>query len=785
MSLIPQTTGSGSAGGRSIWIWILATLLGGLALRLVAFLAWHDGAFFGEPGFEDAVYWQRWQALINPETQTGLPWGAPAYGYLLAWLGAVFGHTITGVQVVQSLLGLALAPVLAWALRPLLLQRHCWMAAFAYAIHPLGPYFELRLTPVVWILALVILTTRLLFLATGPDRGRSVLGGLLLGAGCLFRPFLFLALTAAAIWARLRRPAEPAGVTAPAKASGWSGAAIVLVAAAALPLLLCGYHATLPDGGFAWNWSDAHAFHRSLDPETWGTPRATAPPAWTTPEQAESIAQQAEARMLDDLQIASYFRREGAGTLLSQPVSSVGTIAARGALLLSAHEIPDPVSPTAVFEDQAPYLAWGLHLFPAILGLAVVGFWFLSLDGRASRLLTPVAALAVVNVLGLHSSASRWPLAVLLLPAAILALTQLPALVRRSPLQPPRWLLPLAALLVVLSALDLPGARTRFEDRSEDRREEARMHLQRQDTRGATRLLREAIFFNPENALAYSDLALVHRHEELAGAAREQYEKALEVDPQCEPALYGLAELLRVEKSYAEAESLALKLVNLHPNHPLYWNELGAIATQMHKFPQARLALQRALQLFPGYEAAQTTLQSIATAQEQAGAMLLPPERIPADDSPLARLGREGLAALSAGALAVADSASRMALEEFPDEPFAWYVRGTVLLRLEQPREAARLLERMVRAEPGRMISTQMAAGALYAADRIPDAHALVRFSLENAADEGNARRMAKMARSMGLDVEVPTTDGPATDGPATEDPATEDPPPGPGGSGW
>lgn len=754
MRLTPHATGASAAGGRSIWIWILATLIGGLGLRVVAFLAWHDGAFFGEPGFEDAVYWQRWQTLIDPGTEAALPWGAPAYGYLLAWLGAIVGHTVTGIQVVQSLLGLALAPVLAWALRPLLLPRHCWMAAFAYAIHPLGPYFELRLTPVVWIVGLVLVTARLLFLATGPDRSRSVVGGLLLGAGILLRPFLFLVLAAAAVWARRRAAGQGA------RAAAWRGAVILLVAAAALPLLICGYHATLGDGAFAWNWSDAYAFHRGLEPETWGTPRAADPPAWTTPEQAESIAQQAEARMLTHAEMAAHFRREGLGALLARPVTAAGNLLARSALLLSAHEIPDPVSPTAVFTDQAPYLAWGLHLFPAILGLAGVGFWFLSLDGRAGRLLVPVVALAAANVLGLHSAATRWPLAVLLLPAAILTLTQLPALLRRSPLQPPRWLLPLAALLVVLSALDLPGARTRFEDRSEDRREEARMHLERQDTRGATRLLREAIDFNPENALAHSDLALVHRHEELAEAAREQYEQALAVDPACEPALYGLAELLRLQKSYAEAESLALKLVNLHPNHPLYWNELGAIATQMHKFPQARLALQRALQLFPDYRAAQTTLQSIATAQEQAGAMLLPPERMPADDGRLAQLGRDALGALPAGALAVADSVSGVALAEFPDDPFAWYVRGAVLLRLGQPDEAARLLERMVRAEPGRMISTQMAARALYDAGRVEQAKALVLFSLENAAGAANARRLAKMAESMGLEVEMPEEDG-------------------------
>jgi len=760
-----------TGGGRGVWMWIVATLLGGLLLRVVTFVAWRKGAFMGVPGFEDAVYWKQWQDLAAGGA-TALPWGSPVYTYLLSWIGTVTGQSMAAILVVQSLLGLALAPLLAWALRPLLLPRHAWIAAFAYAIHPLGPFFEMRLQPVVWILGLVIVATRLLFLASGPDRGRYVFGGLALGAGVLLRPLLFLMLAAAALWIVLRRhrkaavtaaPQDPATTRSPGsrRRPAYGSGAGLLVALLLLPVLLCGYHATLEDGAFAWNWSDAYFFHRSFEQHTWGTARATQPPAFRTPDQVESIAQQAEARMLSRAEMAGFYRKEGFGVLLERPVTVAGNLLARAALLLGAHEIPDPVSPTAVLRAQAPYLQWGLYLFPAVLGLGLLGLWVLALDGRARRLLIPVGILAAVNVVGIHSAASRWPLAVLLLPAAVLGLTQLPGLLRRAALSPPRWLIPAAGLFVVLSALDLPRAGVRFEDRSEDLREEARMHFARQDIRGATRLLREAAHSNPGNPLVHSDLAIVYRQEELSRAAREEYELALVIDPDCEPALYGLAELLRLQKSYAAAESLALRLVNLHPNHPLYWNELGAIATQMNKFPQARMALTRALQLFPDYQAAQTTLQSIATAEEQAGALLLPAQMLPANDSRLAQFGREALAALPAGAIAEADSISRQAGDEFPEEPFAWYVRSTVLLRMQRPDEAAALLKRIIETAPGRLITTQMAARAFYEAGRPTEAQQLVRFSLAHAADERNQRRLEKLAESMGMAVEA---GGPGSD---------------------
>jgi len=729
-------------GGPVPWAWIIATLVGGVVLRVLGYLAFHDKHFMAIPGFEDAVYQARWlEMMAGRFPEAVLPWGSPAYPYLLAFLSQILGESVSALLVMQSLVGLAIAPLIAWTLRPVLPERHCWIAAFIYAIHPLGVFFEWRLQPVVWAVALVLITTRLLFFDEGQDLRRTIGGGLLLGLGFLFRPMLFLALGVTVLVLRLR----PRPGTRPA----WKRCAILLGAALILPVLLCGHHAAQEEGAFNWNWSDSVFFSRTFDEDTWGTARSMTPPAWMAPQRAESIAQQGEARILSKPEMNRYFTRQGLRALLQQPVTLVGSILGRAALLISAYEIPDPVSPQHVMSSRARHLTWGLYLFPLFLALGVIGLWLLRCDRRAAMLLPPLLAVCVVNLLGVQSCSSRWPLVVLLLPVLVIGLTRL-----RSALTP-RWLLPAALVLLVLSALDLPGAQARFGDRSEDLREEARLHVEAEDIRDATRLLREAIRVNPENPLPHADLARVMRLEELSQAARTEYEAALELDPECETALYGLAELLRAQKSFVEAESLALRLVGLHPNHPLYWNELGAIATQLQKLPQARLALTRALQIFPDYQPAQQTLAAIDQAEQQAGALLLPSELTPPNESELAQMGRLALGAAQADNAAVADSASSAGLASFPEEPFAWFVRGSVLMYLQRPAEAVTLFQRTTEAAPGRFFPTSMAVQALAAAGRLEEAKAFLLAQHELAATEMNRRKIARMGQSMGLPLTV------------------------------
>ena len=79
------------------------------------------------------------------------------------------------------------------------------------------------------------------------------------------------------------------------------------------------------------------------------------------------------------------------------------------------------------------------------------------------------------------------------------------------------------------------------------------------------------------------------------------------------------------------------------------------------------------------------------------------------------------------------------------DQILAQYYRGAFLLRTQRPGEAADYLAQVVRAAPGRSMTTQMAANALFAAGKPEEALALTRFSLENAPDERNQRRLTRL----------------------------------------
>ncbi|MBD3235599.1 MAG: tetratricopeptide repeat protein, partial [Candidatus Eisenbacteria bacterium] len=754
-------------------------LLLGLIVRGLSWWWLRRAVFCGVPSLEDAVHQNRMVALLTggfPEA--ALPWGSPLYPYLAAGVTALFGLDLSGLLLAQGLIGLAALPLIAWALRPLLSPRGCWIAALIYGLHPLGAFFEMRLQPMALFVLLLLLVLRLLFLERRGAAGQ-MLGGLLLGLAFLLQPLPAFALAAAFFWHRLatigrwrRRATAPTGSRAstsdPSGASasrasaprtpdaaavrggegrgGWMPLLPIAGAMALLPLLLILYHASLPQGGPTWNVSDAAAFHRSLGPETWGAARATQPPVWQDPGQLAAQANEALGRRLGEWELASFYRDRALQRLLENPVQVVGSLLHRAALLLSRPELPDPVSARHVFQVHAPAFRWGLHLFPLFLALGFLGLWMRRDDPEMRRLWPPLLALAIANLVGTYSAASRWPFFLLLLPAVSTALLTVPALlaaVRRT--SSARIVVGIAAALLVLSSLDLPAAHSRYENESEDLRYRAAVALRLQDERTATALLQRALREDPRNTVAHIDLGELYAAEDLRDAARGEYETALEQDPENPRALYNMSEILRSEERYAPAESLAARLVREHPQHPLYLNQYGVIKMVQGQFSDARFLFRRALSIAPDYQVAQMNLRTLDEAERKAPTLAFPEEMIPPRDSPLLALGFAALQALGESDWARADSLTTVAVDSFPELPLAWYLRGGFYYRAERYAEAIPYLVRVVETAPGRALTTQLAARALLAAGEPQRAIALTEESLAQASDPRNRESIERL----------------------------------------
>ena len=719
-----------AGGGRTIY-WIIATVLGAIGLRIYGWLALQDALFCRFPAFEDAIHRARaFHILHSHFPEEILPWGSPAYPYFLALVERFTGDQVIALLPVQLALGLITALLVAWALAPVLPRALRWVAALLFAIHPLGLFFEMRLTPIALASAVLLIALRLVFYSEKPRARGMLWGGLLLGIGCLLKPLLFLALAAAGLWMLLRpRAGRPRVVSA----------AILLGAFLVLPTLLCGQHARLADSGPALNWSGAVAFYQTLQPESRGAARAENSPTWMDPSRATALANEAAGAEQSLWETHNYFRGRALRQLAERPIAFIGAVLYRAALLFSGPELPDPVSPGYLLRNHARALIWGLYLFPLLLAAAILGFWQLWRTERRHQLGLPLIALAAANLIGTQSAASRWLLVVAALPVIVVGLRAIPA-AGRALIRPgsARLMLPIAAIALILSACDLPRARARHDNPSEDLRIEAGLLIKAQDQRGALQCLKRAVVVDPDNARAHADLANLHVTEQLLGAAREGFTRALEIDPTQESALYGLSELLRSQGSYAEAETTIERLLHEHPRHPLYLNQLGAILMQQGKFDQARRALRTALAIAPNYQVALVNLRAAEQAEQQATTLAFPEEMTPTPGSPLWQIGQRAIGALRTGEVSLADSLTRAALAQFPDELMSSYMRGAFLLESRSPAEALPLLLHVITRAPGRAITTQMAARAHLAAGDKAAAMALATAQLAQAADERN-----------------------------------------------
>ncbi len=744
--------------------WMIAALAAALLARAGAWLLLRNALFTGIPGFIDAVHAARIARLLAgsfPENH--LPAGSPAYPYLGALLGSVTGGSTSGILLLQALAGIGVVVLIAWAFAPLLSARGRWIAALLYAVHPVAIILELRLQPFVFALLLLLPALRWIFFDGRARLSRLVPGGAALGIGFLLWPLPFILVAAAGIVHLLRLPrartqpigqesGQPSDAEPTSRRRGWGPAMALTVSFVLLPLLFCAGQATLPHGAFTWNWTDAHSFWRTLQPDTYGTARSSGFPAWQDYETARTFANETQAKSLDEKGLLGFYRGRALQSLAEHPLRWIGNLLARALFLLSRPELPDPVSVDFLLRRSAVPFVWGLYLFPLFLTFAFLGIWSRRDRPEMRLLFLPLAALVVTNLIGSYSFATRLLLVVAALPAVVSGVEGLPALRARlrAGERPARVVAAAALVLLVVSFLDPAGAHRRFEDSSEDLREGAIAHLRRGDFGVATNLLRQAIRENPANPLAHAGLGEILTRQELAGAARAEYEASLEAAPGNEAGLYGLAEVHRAEGSFAVAESLMTQLVQAHPNHPLYLNQLATILLMRGDFSKARELLRKAVRISPDYQVAWTNLRAADEAQRRASTQVLPEELSRAMDPEIVRIGSLAAQANERKDSAAADSLTREAIVRWPDNYMVIYMRGAFLLNSGRAQEALDPLMRVARAIPGRGITTAMVAQALVATGRREEAIAFARENLAKAPDSMNRRSIENLLQELG-----------------------------------
>jgi len=111
----------------------------------------------------------------------------------------------------------------------------------------------------------------------------------------------------------------------------------------------------------------------------------------------------------------------------------------------------------------------------------------------------------------------------------------------------------------------------------------------------------EAATLNPADASAHYNLGLIHQQRGELEAARERFERAIQIDQEEIDAHYQLGRIARAQKRFADAIKNFEQVVTrdqLHSQHEI-WREVGATYIAAEQYEDARNALERFLQNRP------------------------------------------------------------------------------------------------------------------------------------------------------------------------------------------
>ncbi len=111
----------------------------------------------------------------------------------------------------------------------------------------------------------------------------------------------------------------------------------------------------------------------------------------------------------------------------------------------------------------------------------------------------------------------------------------------------------------------------------------------------------EAATLNPADSSAHYNLGLIHQQRGEIDAARERFERAIQIDDDEIDAHYQLGRIARLQQRFADAVKNFEQVVSRNPAHSQHeiWREVGATYLAAGQFEDARDALERFLEQRP------------------------------------------------------------------------------------------------------------------------------------------------------------------------------------------
>jgi tetratricopeptide (TPR) repeat protein len=108
----------------------------------------------------------------------------------------------------------------------------------------------------------------------------------------------------------------------------------------------------------------------------------------------------------------------------------------------------------------------------------------------------------------------------------------------------------------------------------------------------------ESATLNPADASAHYNLGLIHQQRGELDAARERFERAVQIDDEEIDSHYQLGRIARQQKRFADAIKNFEQVVARDPSHAQHeiWREVGATYVAAGQYEDARTALEQFLE---------------------------------------------------------------------------------------------------------------------------------------------------------------------------------------------
>jgi tetratricopeptide (TPR) repeat protein len=550
-------------------------LLGGLLLR-VAYLLAQPAAdpFFAHPAFDGAYYlsWARAIAYGSPGP-TGAFYLAPLYPHLLAMLIKIIGGSYLLLYLLQHLLSVATAAMIAILGRHLI-GHYAALAASALFLlyHPIL-FFASR--PLSETLSLFLLFAALL--AGARSSARSAAGaGFLAGLAALSRPnLLLLPLLWAAGEGKARRFQRVAII---------AGCALFAILPVTLRNFAISGHAVLisSNGGltaYHGNGPNAHGLYTP-------TPGFSGE-VGTQREEATTLARARSGLQLDDVEADSWWGRQALQTRLQDPAGSLALLARRLALTIDNHEHGLDYAPAL---DRNPWRPLFVVPLALLLGLSVSGVilrGFRKTGGWWTW--SAILSCAMAPLLFYVSSRYRLPAAALLTLPAGCGLVDLlhKGIPRRA------TALTCGAVVCAISLL-VPFHDLKATVMGEGLANRAVAYLNCNDLESAELEAAKALELAPASALVNFNAGVVEDAAGRPDRAEAAYRRSLGIDAGLAEAAANLGKILIFRSDFKAAVVILERALRERPTHQLCWNNLVLAYTADGQGASARAAVRRA-----------------------------------------------------------------------------------------------------------------------------------------------------------------------------------------------